>query len=117
MTPEQLKSKFPHASASFIRINNSRLHTPEPERPKKRALERPVSREEESPVRLEICFRIYATRACDWDNYRTKDLQDALIIAGLLPDDNWRTLQGRVESHQVQTKAEERTEVSVVLVV
>ena len=117
MTPEQLKSKFPHASPSFIRINNSGLHTPEPKPVKKRALERPAPREETCGYRLEICFSIYSRRPLDWDNWRTKELQDLLIIIGAIPSDDWTTLKGRVESHKVHRAEEEKTVVTVHLAI
>lgn len=115
MTPEQIKKYLPNASPDFIRVNPQGIHPAEPERAAKLPLERPVSREEEGHIRLEICFTVYSRRPLDWDNWRTKELQDGLILAGILPSDDWSTLQGRVISKKVHSKEEERTEVRLTL--
>lgn len=111
MTAVELKQRFPHASQSFIQANVDRLCAAKPERIAQRALERPSPGEAPRIARLEIHFRVYAMRPADWDNYRLKDVQDCLVVAGLLPDDDYATLQGCVSSYKVYSKEEERTEI------
>lgn len=99
-----------------------KLRATEPECPERRPLERAAQREAKggfgAPVgitgRSRVIYRVYSQRPLDWDNYRLKDLQDCLVQAGLLADDNWRILQGEVISEKVHTKAEERTEVTII---
>ena len=117
MTPEEIKRYLPNASQSTIRVNTPRIHPAEPERPAKCTLERPVSGEETCAFRFEIEFTVYSRRPLDWDNWRVKELQDALINAGILDSDDWSRLQGRVKSCKVHTKEEERTEIKIGLVI
>jgi hypothetical protein len=84
-----------------------------PERPARKALERPARREAEDGPCFEIVFTIYSRRPCDYDNYHCKILQDLLVRSGLLPDDDWRTLQGRCISKKANNWEEERTEVEI----
>lgn len=60
---------------------------------------------------LEIVFIVHSVRPCDWDGYDIKALQDFLITAGIIPDDGWKTLSGRVVSRKAATKADEKTEI------
>lgn len=64
-------------------------------------------------TRFEISFTVYAVRPNDYDNLRCKELQDCLVKAGLIPDDNWRVLQGRIISKKASSQAEERTEILI----
>jgi Holliday junction resolvase RusA-like endonuclease len=63
---------------------------------------------------FEIIFRVFAVRPADWDGYECKQLQDMVVHAGILPDDNWRILQGRVVSGKAHSKDEERVEIEIV---
>jgi hypothetical protein len=45
----------------------------------------------------------------DWDNPFTKPLQDLLVNRGLIPSDDWQTLEGCVKSRKAATKTAERT--------
>jgi len=93
------------------------LCAPKPECLERLPLERAGKREAsggKSPAgRFLVRFRCYAVRPLDWDNYRLKDLQDMLCVAGLLPDDGWKLLEGHVSSHKAHSKAEERTEIEI----
>lgn len=64
--------------------------------------------------RYSITFRIFATKPCDWDNWHIKEIQDLVVQSGILPDDNYRILEGRVISVKVGTKAEEKTVIEIV---
>lgn len=117
MNAAQLKAKFPHASASFIQANADGVCAGQPEHSQGRALEHPLPREDSGrhiiAPRHRICFTIYAVHPCDWDGYHIKELQDMLIHASILPDDNWGFLQGEVISEKAHSKAEERTEITI----
>ena len=67
-----------------------------------------------SAKRFQITFRVYAIRPPDWDGCEIKQLQDMVVHAGILPDDNWRILQGRVVTEKAHSKEEERTEIEIV---
>lgn len=119
MTREQFNAIL--AKPAIARRNpdagDTGLCTTEPKQVKGNALERPVSRKDKGGtgpvVRFEICFRVYAVQPCDWDGYHIKEIQDMLVHAQLLPDDNWRILQGRVISEKAHSREEERTEVTI----
>ena len=95
--PEELKKRFPFASASFLALNCSRVCSPEPEQDKGKPLVSPVPRKEKSrivsasrsEIRLKITYRIFAQRPLDWDNYHIKCLQDLLVQSGIIPGDEW----------------------------
>lgn len=67
--------------------------------------------------RYRIHFTIYSCHPLDWDNAAAsiKPAQDAIVRAGWLPSDDWRTLEGTAISAKVKTKAEQRTEVTIEL--
>jgi hypothetical protein len=60
-----------------------------------------------------VLFEIFSCQPMDWDNasFSVKPLQDAMKAAGLIPDDDWRTLEGRAVATKCATRAEERVEV------
>jgi hypothetical protein len=62
-----------------------------------------------------IKFVVHATQPRDWDNLSAsvKQIQDAIVEAGWLPDDDWKTLEGTVVSAKATTEEEERTEVTI----
>lgn len=121
--------KFPNASAAFRRRNPhlfgavpaagaERIRADVPQPRPRRPLVSDATREAGSPeasaqcdqpCRFRVRFTVYACRPCDWDNYRTKPLQDCLVAAGFMPDDNWKILEGEVVSMKARSKAEQRT--------
>lgn len=127
MTYEALKQRFPNASVSFLLANASdtpdgvvRLRTQVPQPDRREALERSQARPRQGKGRTQgryrITFRCYRCSPMDWDNAAAsmKRLQDSIVEAGLLPDDNWRVLEGAVVSAKAASKAEERTEIEIV---
>ena len=70
----------------------------------------------EADQRFEIVFTVYSRRPCDWDGYDIKALQDFLIKAGIIPDDGWAALSGRVVSRKAETEAEEKTVIEITAV-
>lgn len=95
----------------------ARLRAPQPEQPPGKALVRPISGEAEggagTPDRFSVRFDIFAVRPLDFDNAFTKPLQDCLVAAGIIPGDDWKTLEGHVACHKAGSKSEERTEVTI----
>ncbi len=123
MTPNEIRRRFPNATESFIQRNASNAHhdsglRPVQPKPDERLpLADPAQGKEESwhdaACRFEIVFTIYSVHPCDWDGYDIKALQDFLIKIGIVPDDGWKTLSGRVVSRKAATKAEEKTVISI----
>ncbi len=119
MNADELRKRFPWASDSFIKANadSAGVCSQEPERLARVSLERTAPREEAGgdrpETRYRITFRCFARRPCDYDNYRVKECQDMVVKAGLIPDDNWRVLEGCVVSRKAKTKAEERTIIEI----
>lgn len=89
------------------------LPAPEPEHNPGMPLEPTPQREAASPSRYHVRFDVYACRPRDWDNNFCKPLQDCLVEAGFLPDDNWQILSGSMQCHKVKTKDQERTEITL----
>lgn len=120
MNAAELKAKFPNASAGFLQANTDGVCAAKPERAPGRALERAgagKAQSSQSPERrFLVRFKCYSVRPLDWDNYRLKDLQDMLCVAGLLPDDNWKILEGHVSSHKAASPIFERTEIEITLI-
>jgi len=85
----------------------------EPKRDERAALDHKPARKAKDGPRFEIVFRIYAVRPTDWDNWYVKLLQDMLVRAGILHDDHWRILEGRVISEKAKSQQEERTEIEI----
>ena len=124
MTPNELSRRFPRASAAFIRANCDSHPDALPSRQKpqpKPPLEAPPrraktgSRSVEPRQRYAITFIVYACHPRDWDNLAAscKELQDELVKAGWLPNDDWKTLDGRVRSRKAHHEAEERTVIEI----
>lgn len=63
--------------------------------------------------RFAITFTVYSVYPPDWDGIHIKEIQDMVCEAGILPSDDYRTLEGRVISKKVHTKAEERTVIEI----
>ena len=133
MTPTQiqkLRATFPNAPESFFqrqikdaqnegsKNNHPRLR-PANAKPAERV---PLDGVDESKEanwhdaagRFEITFIVFALRPCDWDGWDIKALQDFLVTAGIIPDDRWNLVSGRVVSRKVSTELEEKTEIEIV---
>lgn len=124
MTEELLRRLFPNASASTIRRNladnAARVSARQPQSPELGALDIPAPRKAKGRARAVQCaerylivFHFYAVRPLDWDNWSSKELQDIVIRAGILPSDNWRVLQGSIVSHKVNQPEEEKTVIEI----
>lgn len=121
MNLAELKARFPHATESFLRHNADdhpeRVSAADAKPHEGNALEQPASGEEArwhgTANRFEITYTIYSVRPADFDNYSCKYVQDFLVKAGILPNDGWRCLSGRVISRKAKTQAEERTEIEI----
>lgn len=121
MNENELRRRFPNASPSFLKANSG--HRVEGvcaqhEKPAERVpLDDPDAGKEARwsgpSERFEIQFIIFAQHPADWDGWDIKYCQDFLIKAGIIPDDGWKTLSGRVISRKVSTKDEEKTVIEV----
>lgn len=112
MNEKQFKDMLNNGSKTFREKNSpeaSRIHSSISQCDKRQALVIPTQGKGKSEERFEIVFEIYSTRPCDWDNYSTKELQDCIVEEGILPDDNWKILQGRVIPKKALTKKDEAT--------
>lgn len=123
ITPDELKHLFPGASASTLRANQIKpnphgLPPAEPQHAQRSPLElgKPGKKAglQSLACRYRITVTVYACQPLDWDNIDVKRLQDTLRAVGLIPDDNWRILEGHVISQKAHTEAEERTEIELV---
>ena len=119
MTRDEILKRFPWASECFIKANSDAagVCSQEPERAERMPLVSVASGKETgsdcTPQRYRITFRIFSVRPCDYDNYRCKELQDLVVKSGIIPDDNWRVLEGCVISRKAKSKAEERTIIEI----
>ena len=114
MTREQIKSRFPNASESFIRKNCAGgLRAGDAESTQGNALVRCSSREDKGCACVAIRFVVYSRRPADWDGYSIKECQDMLVHAGILDVDSWDALSGAVVSRKVHSEKEERTEIEI----
>jgi len=120
ISPDDLKRFFPGASPSTLRRNQAvaqRSSSPQPEPITRNPLAGKARREAKgstgATVRYRVKFTVYATRPMDWDNIACKELQDCLVIAALIPDDNWQVLEGVIVSKKARTREEEGTEIII----
>jgi hypothetical protein len=119
MTRNELIKRFPHATESFLQANadDPGLRAVQPQPVERLPLDPHPSGEEtrwyDAARRFEIVLTVHSIRPCDWDGYDIKALQDFLIRAGILPDDGWKTLSGRVVSCKAATKDEEKTTIEI----
>jgi hypothetical protein len=121
MTENELRRRFPNASPSFLKANSG--HRVEGVCAKHSEPDERVSLDgsgegkeacwHEPAERFEITFIIYAQRPADWDGWDIKALQDFCVKAGIITDDGWKTLSGRVYSRKVATQDEEKTVIEV----
>ena len=73
-----------------------------------------LPREKASGHRFKIVFDVYAVRAGDWDNYSIKELQDMVVNAGILFDDDWTILEsGTIRVHKVKKKNDQKTIITI----
>lgn len=77
--------------------------------------ERKKTRQQSAESRYRITYAVYAVRPMDFDNISIKKIQDELVQQGLLPDDNWKVLEGCVISRKAKSKDEQRTEIEIEL--
>jgi hypothetical protein len=126
MTRDELLKRFPNASPAFLRSNSNdaitRLSARQIAKPQPRPAlvaspqgEGAGKRSVEPGAHYRVRFTVFAVRPRDWDNLAAscKQLQDAIVEAGWLPDDDWKTLEGTVVSAKAATENEERTEVTI----
>ncbi len=117
ITPNELARLFPGASKACVAANLGGIRADHPQPAKGNSLVSSAPRKDKSgdgPVeRFKIIFRVYSVRPADYDAYSCKELQDMLVHATILPDDNWRILQGETISCKAYSKEEERTEVEI----
>ena len=127
MSRDEIIKRYPNASESFIRANlnpnaGSSGIRPTTQKPTKRVpLDDAIRPEEKNwynaAVSFEIVFTIYSRRPADYDGYDIKALQDFLVKAGIITDDRWDVLAGRVVSRKAATEGEERTEIQITAIV
>lgn len=92
-----------------------RLRAANPQPVEGKPLVSPVPREETGLRRARIVFTVYAVRPADWDGYHIKELQDMVVHAGILRDDDFQTvIEGTVRSRKAASKSDERTEIEVI---
>jgi Holliday junction resolvase RusA-like endonuclease len=125
MKRDEIIKRYPNASPSFIARNcdDNAASLPPKASGKRRneALDRSAQRKRavedgaESGARYHIRFTVYSIRPRDWDNLAAslKSLQDAVVAAGWLPDDNWKVLTGEAIPANAKTKAEQRTVIEI----
>ena len=122
MTRDELLKRFPNASAAFIRNNcdagHERLPTQERAQPARSLVRDSPSKQAGQgggQERYRVTWRLYSYQPLDWDNAAAsiKAAQDALVEDGWLPDDNYRVLEGSAVSIKVNTRTEQRTEVTI----
>lgn len=118
MTKEELIKRFPNASESFIAQNCSTGIRPnQPQQTQGCPLDSAPKREATGggsvEGRFKITFRVCSVRPMDYDNASIKQAQDCIVQAGLLPDDNWKVLQGETISEKADQQINERTEITI----
>lgn len=123
MTENEIRRRFPNASAAFLRKNSDSQDRaaglpasqpkPDPRKSLDRVLPGKAAGGEVPARRAFICFHIYCIQPRDWDNSFTKPLQDLLVEIGVLDGDSWAEVQGIVIPHKVKTKKTQRTEIEI----
>jgi hypothetical protein len=121
ISPDEYRRNFPKSSAASIaRITKAYaawLRSAEPQ-PAAKTLDRSApgkkavsSRRGE---RYQIIYRVFNCQPCDFDNYHTKFVTDALVASGIIPRDDWDALEGKTVSEKAHTRKEQRTEIEIV---
>lgn len=117
LTSEQLDAILKRPAIAKVNPDLAGIPSGKSEQPARRSLVRAAPRKAKSdagpPRRFAITFICFSLRPLDYDNWSVKELQDCIVEVGILDDDNWRALEGRVVSRKAKTKAEERTEVHI----
>lgn len=113
MTEHELKLRFPRASQDFIKAN--RVRPAEPEQAPRQTLVDPLPGETQNRGRIDVRYRIFRVRFLDEENLNgsTKPVTDCLVQAGLLPNDDPKTVKITVEQERVCHYFEERTEIEI----
>ena len=120
-TREQILKRYPNANERFIqRVIDADSAGVRPAAPKpvgRVPLDAKSGAEEahwyHAAKRFEVTYTVYSVRPADYDGYDIKALQDFLVKAGMLTDDRWDVLAGRVVSRKAATEEEERTEIEI----
>jgi hypothetical protein len=127
-----LSQRFPQASTSFLRLNGFANIPPAPVHaeplpadsdapaPKSKRSARPrslaASQAQEGDTRFRIVrVKSFRTRLLDTDNLVPKWHVDALRYAGILPSDAPDRARIETSQQKVKTKAEERTEIEILI--
>jgi|SRR6266542_1712330 len=65
--------------------------------------------------RFTIRFVVHSRRPVDWDNLAIgiKSAQDLLIAIGIIPDDNWKVLQGQIVSEKCNRAEDEGVTIEI----
>jgi len=116
MTREQIQSKFPNASESFIRANLGADSVPPGAKLERNLQHEPMASDaRKAPDARRRLVRItsYRTLLCDERNLADKHFTDALVRAGILVDDSPRWAKIEVEQVKVERRTQERTEIEV----
>lgn len=111
---ELIRSKLPLSAATIAR--NTANGVSSDAQPEHRSGHEPVATEARkgtNSIRYSVCLTSYRVRLCDERNLHDKWFTDALIYAGIIPDDSPDTIQIEVKQTQVQSRAYERTEIVV----
>lgn len=110
---ETVRKLNPQLFKPYAETNDKQLPTINQECTERGALVSPTPRKAKSGVRFEIVFTVYAVSPADWDGYHVKELQDLLVKSGILPGDDWATLQGKVVPQKAAKKEEEKTVIEI----
>ena len=121
MTRNEITRRFPKASEAFIKANlgagNIGLRPAASKPIERMPLDDANSTEEadwhNASSCFEITFTVYSVRPADYDGLDIKFLQDFCVKAGIIPDDKWSVLSGRVVSRKAATEGEEKTEITI----
>lgn len=122
MTTQQLKDKFPNASASFVEANCHNGQHDEHHNLQEGSQPQPAIRDEplEKAERKEghatgVYVRVvsFRTRLTDPDNLCPKYFIDCLRYAKIIPNDTQEDIELAVIQRKVATRKEERTEIMI----
>lgn len=118
MTKNELIRRFPAASHSFLKANSAGDPLPDPQL--KPALFdvslAAASGKGKNTGRFHVCFTSYRRKLIsDRTNLEAgiKYFEDCLVYSGLVPGDSESEITRTVRQVKVATKAEERTEISI----
>lgn len=114
---KNIKSLFPNASPSFLKLNGlpDDVPTPSP-KPKRAVRSKPLGatkvKKRDSSFYV-VRIKSFRVRLLDTDNLIPKWHVDALRYAGIIPDDSPELADITTTQEKVATKAEERTEIEI----